>query len=402
MKIIDKKYKMMNTNKIIVGYLAVVISLCMLLPLKAVSQGYAGPNKIILKDSSVVIGGSGCSSCCYLWTPATGLSDPKILHPTAKPTSTTTYTLKVTGDNFNINDVSQMTVTVKDGLDGLTVVPKQCCWGKGDPIKLDQFTITTDPPGLEGTVTLSPTTVPGNVFLGLPVANAVASLPVTFTARGANNTTKTAVVTISGVDEDAQTQFQVGMGEIKVEDIIAGVDQIINNVANVGGCQVTGGFSASMSFATGKLCCADAACIKPMFAYTGTIGYDKGVACDFILYGIPYAASINARVSASAGISVNLGNIKTTCDGVDVCFAVGLSASLGGGFSATVGGGRILDMSLMLVGNISTPPLEYCVMKGLTERKANICLKADAVGSITFLGYITESISISVINQRCW
>ena len=66
MKIIDKKYKMMNTNKIIVGYLAVVISLCMLLPLKAVSQGYAGPNKIMLKDSSVVIGGSGCSSCCYL------------------------------------------------------------------------------------------------------------------------------------------------------------------------------------------------------------------------------------------------------------------------------------------------------------------------------------------------
>jgi hypothetical protein len=406
MKIIDKIIRKNISKKILFTYITVAISCSVLLPLNANSQGYAGSNKTIMKDSSVVIGDKkSCNNCCYKWSPATGLSSTTVKNPTANPQTTTTYTLKVTGDNFNINDVSQMTVTVKDGMDGLTATPKKCCFKKGDAIKLEDFTITTNPAGLENTVTINPTTVPGNIFLNSSfpfTANSTATLPVTFTARGSNNTTKTATVNINCVDEDVQSQVQVGMGEIKVDDIAKGIDEIINNVANVGGCQKTGGFSSNVSFTTGKLCCAESGCIKPMFAYNGTINYDIGVQCDYPFYGIPYAASINLRVMASAGVAIALGNTKSTCDGADVCFSVSVAGNIGGGLSGTVAGGKILDMSLLLVGQINTPPWEYCVMSGKTKRESNVCIKADLVGSVTLLGYITESVSVSVINQRCW
>jgi hypothetical protein len=384
------------TAKKTIGYFSVIMAICLALPLKAVSQGYAGPNKTILKDSSVVIGGSGCSSCCYLWTPATGLSDPKILHPIAKPTTTTTYTLKVTGDNFNISDVSQMTVTVKDGMDGLTVTPKKCCWSKGDSIGLSQFTIVTDPPGLENTVTLSPTSVPTNIF-----ATSVGSFPVTFTARGPNNTTKTAVVNISGVDPDAQSAFQLGMGQFKPEEIIEKIDNIINKI-KLGPCGPTGGPSANMQFATGKLCCPKAGCIKDMYAYNGSYNYDLGYQCDFPFYGIPYVASLNFRIMASVGASLSLGNVKTTCDGVDVCYSLGITGSIGGGVSGTIAGGAVLDASLLLVGSITPDPFEYCIPSGDTKCLGNICVKADIVGTVTTLSFFTKSVSVNVISQRCW
>jgi hypothetical protein len=258
---------------------------------------------------------------------------------------------------------------------------------------------------LENTVTFSPITIPGNIFLGFPLPSPTATLPVTFTAKGPNNTTKTATVNISCVDEDVQGQVQVGTGALKVAEILQGIDDITNKVSAVLGvwsCQPTGGWSQNMSFSTGKLCC-DVGCIKDMYAYNGTINYDRGIQCDFPFYGIPYAGSINFRVTAGAGVAFSLGNIKTTCEGADNCLSVSVSGSVGGGLSATIAGGKIVDMSIMLVGQISTPPFEYCIVSGkFTKRESNICLKLDAVGSITLLGYITESVSVSVINQRCW
>lgn len=396
MKIINIK---MASKKLIYGFLASFIALymIMILPLNAVAQGYAGPNKTILKDSSVVIGGSGSgSNCCYMWTPSTGLSDPKILHPTAKPAATTTYTLKVTCDDFSINDVSQMTVTVKDGMNGLTVVSNQCCWKKGDAITRDQFTITTDPPGLENTVTISPTSVPTNIF-----SNSVGSLPITFTGRGPNNTTKTATVTISAVDEDAQSAWTAGMGQFKPEEIVKYIDDIINNV-KMGPCGPTGGPSAQVNFATGKLCCPKAGCIKDMYAYNGTYNYDLGYQCDFPFYGIPYVASLNFRIMINVGASLSLGNIKTTCDGVDDCVNIGITGSLGGGVSGTLLGGKLLDASLMIVGTITPDPIEYCYPSGATKCLGNICAKADIVGTITTLSFITTSVTVNVVSQRCW
>jgi len=71
------------------------------------------------KDSYVCLGSSiGLSPAItannpkYLWSPSTGLSDSKIMKPTASPTSYTVYTLMVTDTN-NCTNNSDVKITVK-------------------------------------------------------------------------------------------------------------------------------------------------------------------------------------------------------------------------------------------------------------------------------------------------
>jgi gliding motility-associated-like protein len=55
----------------------------------------AGPDAIIIAGDVYQMQASGTAGN-YLWTPATGLSSASILNPTATPTATTTYSIKVT------------------------------------------------------------------------------------------------------------------------------------------------------------------------------------------------------------------------------------------------------------------------------------------------------------------
>ncbi len=62
-----------------------------------------GMNQSICPGDSAVLGGSptasgGMPPFTYLWTPASGLSNPTLPNPKASPTDNTTYTLKVTDD----------------------------------------------------------------------------------------------------------------------------------------------------------------------------------------------------------------------------------------------------------------------------------------------------------------
>jgi gliding motility-associated-like protein len=70
----------------------------------------AGVDKIILAGKSYQLQGSG-SPGTYLWTPPTGLSATNVLNPTAIPSQTTTYTLKVTTSQGCIA-TDDMTITV--------------------------------------------------------------------------------------------------------------------------------------------------------------------------------------------------------------------------------------------------------------------------------------------------
>lgn len=61
--------------------------------------------------------GGDVQSYEYFWTPATGLNDPNVQNPIARPLVTTTYTLKVISKPYNcesqnIDDLSTVTVTV--------------------------------------------------------------------------------------------------------------------------------------------------------------------------------------------------------------------------------------------------------------------------------------------------
>ncbi|HEY4798606.1 MAG TPA: gliding motility-associated C-terminal domain-containing protein, partial [Bacteroidia bacterium] len=70
-----------------------VVVITMLAPLVV----NAGPDVAICKNGSVQVGASLVVGQQYVWTPATGLSNDTIPSPVASPSSTTTYTLSVTG-----------------------------------------------------------------------------------------------------------------------------------------------------------------------------------------------------------------------------------------------------------------------------------------------------------------
>ena len=96
---------------------SVILSIILCCSIKNVfSQADAGPDKVMCKDDAggVIIGGNGDPSWCYTWSPTTGLNDPHILHPTAQPSITTTYTLKVVGPNFSFTSTSDMKVSVAE------------------------------------------------------------------------------------------------------------------------------------------------------------------------------------------------------------------------------------------------------------------------------------------------
>ncbi len=77
-----------------------------------------GLSQTICRGSSVTLGGTpaasgGLGTLSYLWTPATGLSNPLIANPLATPASTTTYTLTVT-DIAGCYATGTVTITVDD------------------------------------------------------------------------------------------------------------------------------------------------------------------------------------------------------------------------------------------------------------------------------------------------
>lgn len=72
-------------------------------------QANAGPDVTFCAGDSVQLQASGGVS--YSWSPVTGLSDPTIANPIAKPTSTTFYTVQVTNANgCSANDIVKVTV----------------------------------------------------------------------------------------------------------------------------------------------------------------------------------------------------------------------------------------------------------------------------------------------------
>jgi hypothetical protein len=79
-------------------------------------QQWAGPDKSSCGELGVVIGSSDpCPNCCYSWTPVEGLDDANIKNPTARPKTTTIYTVKVVGANLQAMGNDEVKVAVDFG-----------------------------------------------------------------------------------------------------------------------------------------------------------------------------------------------------------------------------------------------------------------------------------------------
>ncbi|TWR30348.1 T9SS type B sorting domain-containing protein [Mucilaginibacter pallidiroseus] len=79
----------------------------------------AGTDKYIEPGESVTLHAeiSSSNSYSYQWSPATGLNNPSLKDPVAKPTETTTYTLTALADNGNCEKTDMVTVFVNNTLE---------------------------------------------------------------------------------------------------------------------------------------------------------------------------------------------------------------------------------------------------------------------------------------------
>ncbi|NEM97764.1 T9SS type A sorting domain-containing protein [Pontibacter burrus] len=115
----------------------------------------AGINKSIKSGEQIILGGEptaagGSGTFTYAWVPVTGLSNPSIANPTARPTSTTTYTLTVSdGTKCSVSSTVQVIV---DGITGIKDMSEELGIAVYPNPSNGSFFLTTDKHLLKGRV----------------------------------------------------------------------------------------------------------------------------------------------------------------------------------------------------------------------------------------------------------
>ncbi len=133
----------------------------------------AGADQTICSGESAQLNATGGAN--YVWSPATGLSDPTIANPIASPTTTTVYTVTSTsGGAANCTSTDQVVVVVEDGANvSASVGDTNLCIGESTTVTLSGADIyswspatgVSDPNG--SVVTLNPTVTTTYTITGL-------------------------------------------------------------------------------------------------------------------------------------------------------------------------------------------------------------------------------------------
>ncbi|MBK9336182.1 MAG: hypothetical protein IPM98_06200 [Lewinellaceae bacterium] len=378
--------------------------LCFFVFVQLSAQQYAGPDKTICPGKSVMIGGVGSGQLCYKWTSSDGSFTSEDANPTVSPTETTTYTVEVTKEDLSDIRTDAVTVEVK-GIESLSVTQKDdvCCWKRGDPVSLSQFTIVTVPPGLEKEVTLSPMSAPGGFF------GASGSPTITFD-YGCGEEDKTSEIQIPVVDEDysisiANQEWSIEIDKMK--NLMTGISNKMKNTIRIPGigCEPGGGISFNTpgsAFSFGKICCSDTPdkCIRDNFQLTGLdISASVGVQCNVPFPPMPLVFDITFGGGLSAGLSYT--PISASCEGDKQCAGLSFTGSLNGGLSTKKLAEEVISAKGVLIVGISPKELpKYCIPGGFST-DFSLCAQIDAEVSVTFVTFYTKKATFNLLSKRC-
>jgi hypothetical protein len=359
-------------------------------------QDYAGPDKNICPGTSTPIGNPGEYGVCYAWSPETGLSDPHSPNPIASPSTTTTYTITVVGANFSFTANDQVTVTVVDNITGITVTPIKCCWAEGEPFLWTDFDINTIPGDMQSqitNVTFSPSSAPG-----IPLA-ATENVNVTVTVTtdcGGTTREHSQVVTVAVINEDFEVSSSQSVELANIGRVKDLVEKVVNMFKFAPLCEPDATFTLDGSTSAGVMCCpAEDGCVRAKATVEGSLNTSASITCDFPLPPVPV---LNIRVMGGAGISGSV-SFETQCKDIEICFTLQGSASVGGGLSA--GDDKVVEASIMLVGEVTFPPVQYCLPEGKLTVPGEFCFSLTVVGSVEFFSMYTQEISFALLNDRC-
>ncbi len=156
----------------------------------------AGTDQVTCGTEPVVIGmpgSGGTPPYTYAWNPPIYLSDPNIMQPTARPNSTTTYTVTVTDAN-GCTGVDDVTVTIQEKPFAIAGPDRISC--AGDSIMIGEEAVGGTPPYIYA---WSPAQGLSATDIAQPMAFPAATTTYTLTVTDANGCSDDAAVTITVV-----------------------------------------------------------------------------------------------------------------------------------------------------------------------------------------------------------
>ena len=381
----------------------------------AKAEGLAGPNQKTCNKASnmaeitpVRLGvDNPPSGVCYYWSPEDHLSSPHTANPMANPPQTTTYTLTVVGPNFAWERSYSVTVEV-DFLLSYSVVAKHTCYKAGQNLTVDDFVITTNPPGMEKLIDFSPKTADISTFVPLV---GVKDQDIVFTTECSAMVKD---VTIQVVDDRSTTGFQAVLPDIGNVNISKALDKLattmdklnfLNKIPLPMYCNLTtvapqlvGGYGQT------KNCCDDGAAIVTGITASGAYKICFASECQMPIpnLSIPTVMSVNAVLGWEICASPTI-QYETTCsDTANLCISVPLEIELGGGVYIYALGGALLEGSLKLVAAIAPPTPKICFNPGLTfSADGQLCGQVDIVGEVMFLSFMKKKVTHTLIPKKC-
>ena len=373
---------------------------------------FAGPDKTICSGISTTLGVNASASYCYNWYAGGG--DPftsEAANPTVNPDKTTTYTVEVWNDDLSFYTKDKVTVFVAN-INKIEITPNICCWKRGDPVSLDQFTILTYPPNVEwDEIRFNPSTAPGG-FVGFSGQKTVA---FEF-GCGTKHFTKNVPITVVDKEQEfgaANSDWNIEIGKLK--NIFGGISNTLNDVVGrmqipLVPCRPEGGVSFSApgtSISYGKICCANTPdkCIRDNFRVNGlSISANAGLQCDIAPYPPLPIFLITFGGGLQAGLTFTPLGADEDCQADNrACTELAFSGNLFGGLALQVLTDEILRAQGVV--NVTVSPFstfKYCIPGGQDDDNFKLCGQVDAEASVTFMSFYAKKYKWSIVSKRCW
>lgn len=334
---------------------------------------------------------------CYQWTGPHIVGDPNLPVITVHPIQDTEeYVVKRISKNGVEEDLTL--VILENYAEIASVTPKYGCYSQGDAISTNDFIITTDPPGYENLVTVTPATASNTL------GASISTMWLTFklTQNGHTDSTTKSIKVVNN-DLDASEGISLDASDLvkSIKKCTALVNKLenmkknINNLSflkSVSDCEFDVDYSLNEpTVVNRKKCCSDHTVNDVLYVTFPSFSIGGGLGCRFPFYGIPHVAS--ADVVLNLGVSFSLGPIQgelspnTTC--CTFCIPVSGTVSVSGGVGVSLGGGDLLSADLLLQGS-TTATTQWCpVGDGFS---IHLNGKVSVVGQVKLISFITYSI----------
>ncbi len=353
----------------------VLFAMCIIVGQAHAQDGFAGPDKHIpFKANSTepttttLTAAASGSNCCFKWTSSDNsiVSDPNQQTITVKPKKPkSVYTVTRASSTGTQEDV---VVVFLDEFDIVSVTPNKKCYKANDEIKVEDFTIVTDPAGFGAFVEVSPKRIQ-NFGSGKQKYNT----NIKFYEDCGDHSERLANITV--VDESMETSLSSEEFKefLELVELVSRIDSAfmigktilekidsIRKLIPVDGPGCKGDYEPSVKFDLKKClaCCDDEIKDKIIFTIDGSA--TGSIECKF---PIPGASVGVAGVNATLGTSITLGAaadiyLSKCKEDPPVILSVKIGVEGRGGISVDVLSPSVLELKGEIVAKISVEDLK--------------------------------------------